>query len=327
MKAYLLLANGMVFEGRAFGAAGTSVGEVVFNTGMVGYEETLTDPSYYGQIITQTYPLVGNYGVNGEDAESARIWAFGYNVRELCGTPSNFRCQGDLDAFLRDRGVPGLWGVDTRELTRIIREHGVMNAAICDEVPADLTAVKTYAVTGVVEAVTAGLVSIWFVPGAVAGLIAAMAGAGLLIQLVLFLAVSAAALAATRPLVKKLSAGRAVPTNADRVLGRTARVTETIDNDSASGAVYVDGELLEEDYINEPTYVEEGTEFPLTVPEGSIFVMGDNRNHSSDSRSSDLGTVDTRYVIGRAVFLLFPGADEATGQRGFGRIGPIAGID
>ena len=94
---------------------------------------------------------------------------------------------------------------------------------------------------GVVEAVTAGLVSIWFVPGAVAGLIAAMAGAGLLIQLVLFLAVSAAALAATRPLVKKLSAGRAVPTNADRVLGRTARVTETIDNDSASGAVYVDG--------------------------------------------------------------------------------------
>ena len=101
-------------------------------------------------------------------------------------------------------------------------------------------------VFGVVEAVTAGLVSIWFVPGAVAGLIAAMAGAGLLIQLVLFLAVSAAALAATRPLVKKLSAGRAVPTNADRVLGRTARVTETIDNDSASGAVYVDGELLEE---------------------------------------------------------------------------------
>ena len=85
----------------------------------------------------------------------------------------------------------------------------------------------------------------------------------------------------------------------------------------------VDGELLEEDYINEPTYVEEGTEFPLTVPEGSIFVMGDNRNHSSDSRSSDLGTVDTRYVIGRAVFLLFPGADEATGQRDFGRIGGI----
>ena len=100
---------------------------------------------------------------------------------------------------------------------------------------------------------------------------------------------------------------------------------QTVDIDFVSGAVYVDGELLEEDYINEPTYVEEGTEFPLTVPEGSIFVMGDNRNHSSDSRSSDLGTVDTRYVIGKAVFLLFPGADEATGQRDFGRIGPLRG--
>ena len=85
---------------------------------------------------------------------------------------------------------------------------------------------------------------------------------------------------------------------------------QTVDIDFASGSVYVDGELLEEDYINEPTYVDEGTQFPLTVPEGSIFVMGDNRNHSSDSRSSDLGTVDTRYVIGKAVFLLFPGADE-----------------
>ena len=102
---------------------------------------------------------------------------------------------------------------------------------------------------------------------------------------------------------------------------------QTVDIDFAAGNVYVDGELLEEDYINEPTYVEEGTEFPLTVPEGSIFVMGDNRNHSSDSRSSDLGTVDTRYVIGRVVFLLFPGADEDTANRDFGRIGPIAGLD
>ena len=101
---------------------------------------------------------------------------------------------------------------------------------------------------------------------------------------------------------------------------------QTVDIDFAAGDVYVDGELLEEDYINEPTYVEEGTEFPLTVPEGSIFVMGDNRNHSSDSRSSDLGTVDTRYVIGRAVFLLFPGADEGTAERDFSRIGLIEGI-
>ena len=101
---------------------------------------------------------------------------------------------------------------------------------------------------------------------------------------------------------------------------------QTVDIDFASGEVYVDGELLEEDYINEPTYVEEGTEFPLTVPEGSVFVMGDNRNHSSDSRDSGLGTVDTRYVIGRAVFLLFPGADEGTTDRDFCRIGPIEGI-
>ena len=100
-----------------------------------------------------------------------------------------------------------------------------------------------------------------------------------------------------------------------------------MDIDFETGAVYVDGALLEEDYINELTFVEEGTEFPLTVPEGSIFVMGDNRTHSSDSRDASLGTVDTRYVIGRAVFLAFPGADEATGKRDFGRIGLIGGVD
>lgn len=102
---------------------------------------------------------------------------------------------------------------------------------------------------------------------------------------------------------------------------------QTVDIDFATGAVYVDGTLLEEDYINELTFVEEGTEFPLTVPEGSIFVMGDNRNHSSDSRDASLGTVDTRYVIGRAVILAFPGADESTGKRDFGRIGLIGGVD
>ena len=102
---------------------------------------------------------------------------------------------------------------------------------------------------------------------------------------------------------------------------------QTVDIDFETGAVYVDGALLEEDYINELTFVEEGTEFPLTVPEGSIFVMGDNRNHSSDSRDASLGTVDTRYVIGRAVLLAFPGADETTGKRDFGRIGLIGGVD
>ncbi len=98
---------------------------------------------------------------------------------------------------------------------------------------------------------------------------------------------------------------------------------QTVDIDFSEGVVYVDGEALEEDYIREPTYTAEGTEFPLTVPEGSIFVMGDNRNGSSDSRDYRLGTVDTRYVIGKAAFLLFPGADYDTGKRDFGRIGVI----
>lgn len=102
---------------------------------------------------------------------------------------------------------------------------------------------------------------------------------------------------------------------------------QTVDIDFANGIVYVDGVALEEDYINDLTYTDEGTEFPLTVPEGSIFVMGDNRNRSDDSRNSALGTVDTRYVIGRAVFLLFPGADEVTEERDFGRIGLIGGVD
>ena len=99
---------------------------------------------------------------------------------------------------------------------------------------------------------------------------------------------------------------------------------QTGDIDFETGSVYVDGELLKEDYINELTFLEEGTEFPLTVPEGSIFVMGDNRNNSNDSRDYRLGTVDTRYVIGKAVFLAFPGTDESTGERDFGRIGVIA---
>ena len=106
-----------------------------------------------------------------------------------------------------------------------------------------------------------------------------------------------------------------------------ATAGQTVDIDFANGVVYVDGEALDEPYINEPTYTDEGTVFPLTVPEGSIFVMGDNRNRSDDSRNAELGTVDTRYVIGRAVFLLFPGADEATGKRNFGRIGLIGGVE
>ena len=99
---------------------------------------------------------------------------------------------------------------------------------------------------------------------------------------------------------------------------------QTVDIDFSTGSVYVDDALLKENYINELTFLEEGTEFPLTVPENSIFVMGDNRNHSDDSRNSRLGTVDTRYVIGKAVFLAFPGPDVRTEERDFGRIGVIA---
>nr|WP_326166775.1 carbamoyl phosphate synthase small subunit [uncultured Oscillibacter sp.] len=153
-KGYLVLADGQVFEGLRFGAdAGGAVGELVFTTGMCGYIETLTDPSYAGQIVMQTYPLIGNYGVIPEDFEGA-CHVKGYVVRECCGHPSNFRCGGGLDGFLKERGVPGLCGVDTRQITRIIRESGVMNAMICGEVPGDLSALERYAVTGVVDAVT-----------------------------------------------------------------------------------------------------------------------------------------------------------------------------
>ena len=107
MNAYLLLANGMVFAGQSVGAEGVTVGEVVFATGMVGFEETLTDPSYYGQIITQTYPLIGNYGMNKDDMESDRIWAKGYIVREACTTPSNWRCEETLDSFLKKNNTIG----------------------------------------------------------------------------------------------------------------------------------------------------------------------------------------------------------------------------
>ena len=153
-KRYLVLEDGTAFEGRGFGAAGAAIGELVFTTGMGGYIETLTDPSYFGQIVMQTFPLMGNYGVIEADFEG-ECRVKGYVVREWCDAPSNFRCQYDLDAFLKKWGVPGVWGIDTRAVTRIIRERGVMNAVICDEIPADLSAVKDYAVRDAVAGVTA----------------------------------------------------------------------------------------------------------------------------------------------------------------------------
>ena len=111
--AYLVLGNGMIFEGLRIGAPVDRVGELVFTTGMEGYLETLTDPSYYGQIVTHSFPLIGNYGLIPEDFEGGSA-LFGYIVRELCGAPSNFRSEGALDGWLKARGIPGLCGVDTR---------------------------------------------------------------------------------------------------------------------------------------------------------------------------------------------------------------------
>ena len=132
-KAYLLLANGTVFEGRSCGAKGTVIGEVVFTTGVTAYQETLTDPSYYGQIVTQTFPLIGNYGVNEADAESNDTYLSGYIIREWCNTPSNFRSEGDINDFLIRHNVIGIHNIDTRCLTRMIRETGVMNGMITTE--------------------------------------------------------------------------------------------------------------------------------------------------------------------------------------------------
>lgn len=132
-KRYLILADGSVFEGFAFGADGDALGEVVFATGMTGYIETLTDPSYYGQIVIQTFPLIGNYGMISQDMESKKPYLKGYIVREWCQLPSNFRSEGDIDTFLRKEKIPGLYGLDTRSLTRRIREHGVLNGIIAND--------------------------------------------------------------------------------------------------------------------------------------------------------------------------------------------------
>ena len=129
-KAFLILADGTIYEGRSIGATGSTLGETVFTTGMTGYLETLTDPSYYGQIVTQTFPLIGNYGVIDEDFESKQSWVRGYIVRELCDEPSNFRCHSKLNDFLKAQGIIGICGIDTRALTKRLRESGVMNGMI-----------------------------------------------------------------------------------------------------------------------------------------------------------------------------------------------------
>lgn len=153
---YLILENGKVFEGKAFGHPGDVTGEIVFTTGMTGYLETLTDQSYYGQIVLQTFPLIGNYGVIPSDFESSSVGAKAYIVKRPCQDPSNFRSEGTLDIFLKQQQIVGLYGIDTRELTKIIRENGVMNAKITSAPPteADMEEAKAYSIKDAVASVS-----------------------------------------------------------------------------------------------------------------------------------------------------------------------------
>lgn len=129
MKAFLILEDGTVFKGTSIGSTKDMISEIVFNTSMTGYLEVLTDPSYAGQAVVMTYPLIGNYGVT-PDMESKKAWPDGYIVRELSRMPSNFRCEGTLQDFLKEQDIPGIAGVDTRALTKILREKGTMNGMI-----------------------------------------------------------------------------------------------------------------------------------------------------------------------------------------------------
>lgn len=132
-RAVLVLSDGSIFEGAHFGAEGETCAEVVFDTSMVGYQEMLTDPSFAGQILVLTYPLIGNYGINQADFESARVWAQGIVVREACDLPSHYRSSDTLDRFLVEHGIPGLRGVDTRAIVRRLRSAGVMMGMITSD--------------------------------------------------------------------------------------------------------------------------------------------------------------------------------------------------
>jgi carbamoyl-phosphate synthase small subunit len=128
--ALLVLRDGRIFHGEALGAVGETSGEVIFNTAMSGYQEILTDPSYRGQIVAMTYPMIGNYGVNEEDVESRRPWVNGFVVKEACARPSSWRAVRPLDAYLRTHGIVGIQGIDTRALTRHLRDHGAQDGLI-----------------------------------------------------------------------------------------------------------------------------------------------------------------------------------------------------
>ena len=154
MKAYLILEDGTVFSGTSIGSEREVISEFVFNTSMTGYLEVLTDPSYAGQAVVMTYPLIGNYGICREDMESGRPWPDGYIVRELSRIPSNFRSEDTIQHFLKEYDIPGISGIDTRALTKILREKGTMNGMITTKEYADLSEpirrMKEYQVKGVV---------------------------------------------------------------------------------------------------------------------------------------------------------------------------------
>lgn len=154
MKAYLILEDGTVFTGTSIGSAREVISEIVFNTSMTGYLEVLTDPSYAGQAVVMTYPLIGNYGICRQDMESERPWPDGYIVRELSRIPSNFRSEGTIQEFLEEYDIPGICGVDTRALTKLLREKGTMNGMITTTEYTDLAdpirRMKEYRVSGVV---------------------------------------------------------------------------------------------------------------------------------------------------------------------------------
>ncbi len=133
MNALLALENGQVFQGRSVGATGQSTGELVFNTSMTGYQEILTDPSYAGQVVTMTYPLIGNYGVNKDDVESRKPFVRGFVMRECCEKPSNYRAEQSLPDYLKDNNIVGIDGVDTRKITKMLRTEGAMKCAISTE--------------------------------------------------------------------------------------------------------------------------------------------------------------------------------------------------
>ncbi len=154
-KIYLTLQNGKALQGYAFGAEGNISGELVFSTGMVGYIETLTDPTNYGKIVVQTFPLIGNYGMIHSDVESEKAWVSAYVVREICDNPSNFRMEDSLENYLKEQGVIGIYGVDTRELTKILREEGSMNARISKKplTEEELKALQAHKVENAVQAV------------------------------------------------------------------------------------------------------------------------------------------------------------------------------